>query len=83
METSAHHTTQRGGSNEMQTARALALGLADRSPFASSGRPQGSERTPKGDARVFVLIRSFRNALAQGLGEPADGWLPRLARYPY
>ena len=67
----------------MQTARALALGLADRSPFASSDRRRGSERTPKANARVFVLIRSFRNALAQGLDEPADGWLPKLARYPY
>jgi hypothetical protein len=67
----------------MQTARALALGLADRSPFASSDRPQGSGRTPKGDARVFALIRSFRNALAQGLDEPAAGWVPKLARYPY
>ena len=67
----------------MHVARALALGLADRSPFAPSGRPQGPERKPKGHAGVPALIRSFRNALAQGLDEPADGWLPRLARYPY
>ena len=67
----------------MHAARALALGLADRSPFAPSGRPQGPERRPKGDAGVGALIRSFRNTLAQELDEPAGGWLPRLARYPY